>query len=71
MIICPHVKKQLRKWEEKQTDLESGRGDGTFGVAVVQWDDGDDVLGVDPQVRQCVVRGVAGQFHRLYVLTFG
>lgn len=60
----------LIREKNKQTYLESRCGYGTFGVAIVQRDDGDNILSVVPQVGQRVIRGVASELHRLHISTF-
>ena len=53
------------------TYLEPGSGGGALFVALVQRDDGDDVLGVGQQSGQSVELPVASDLHSLNISTFG
>lgn len=56
--------------EEQPTYLEPGCRYGALGVAVIQRDDGDDILSVGLQVGQRVKLTVASKFHRLHISPF-
>lgn len=58
------------KKTQQPTYFEPGCCYRTLSVALIQRDDGDDVLGVRLQAGEGVHLAVAGQLHRLYFTTF-
>lgn len=62
--------RRQKKFEKQPTYLESCCRYGALSVAVVQWDDGDNILSVVPQVEQSVECSVTSKLHSLHVSTF-
>lgn len=61
---------EKEKKKKKPTYFEPGCCYRTLSVALIQRDDGDDVLRVGLQAGEGVYLAVAGKLHRLYFATF-
>lgn len=63
------IKRVISGWITP-TYLEPGRGHRALSVAVIQWDDGDDILSVRLQSGQSVKLTVTRNFHSLNISAF-